>query len=92
MRKQNIKMMMTLISITSVLFPVNSVTACKKAENPFEKRIPHFRLDTENFGERDFYDCTELHKANPIKILKINMFKFKILNYLDDWSRSLHRN
>ena len=54
---------MTLNTIYSVVFLTNLVTACKKAENPFEKRIPHFRLDTENFGDRDFYDCTELHKA-----------------------------
>ena len=54
---------MTLYTIYSVVFLTNLVTACKKAENPFEKRIPHFRLDTENFGDRDFYDCTELHKA-----------------------------
>jgi len=38
------------------------VLACNKAENPFEMRIEHFRLDTENYGLRDFYECSELHK------------------------------
>ena len=40
-----------------------SVCGCNKAENTFEKRIPHFRLDTEGYGMRDFYECTELHKG-----------------------------
>ena len=77
-------MMMALILITSVLlFSVYSVTACKKAENPFEKRIPHFRLDTENFGERDFYDCTELHKAKLLYYLIYYKFIKILLEYLE---------
>ena len=46
--------MMTVIKVT---------LSCNRAENPFEKKIAHFRLDTENYGDRDFYDCSELHKA-----------------------------
>ena len=43
---------------------INAAIACNKAENPFEKKIPIFKLDTENYGLRDFYDCSELHKGS----------------------------
>ena len=52
-----------------IVFIINSVNACNKAENPFEKKIPIFKLNTENYGLRDFYDCSELHKGS---------FSFKI--------------
>ena len=43
---------------------LNTASACNKKENPFEKTIPVFRLNTENYGLRDFYDCSELHKGS----------------------------
>ena len=65
-------------------FLLNVALSCKKAENTFEKRIPHFRLDTENFGQRDFYECSELHKDGFSSGLLFgsNRIELKILNLL----------
>ena len=59
---------------------INSALACNKAENPFEKKIPIFKIDTENYGLRDFYSCSELHKGSFS--FKCDLFGFPVSDQL----------